>query len=474
MPRVVQMFNTTTTDGQPIQVYQTDDGRYLHSDVAQQEIAAGRLVAQKSDYPAQSSVQGIKMPVKTASEEVHARLYNQGATQQANLPAAQGIAQKYDYSPAAFQTTLKQAGVADTREGQEAYKKYVEPIKPASEDIQRRMNFEFGPVTEVVQQHIQGVPQTPFEKTAMSLGQEAVSGMPEREVLGRPMEKTEADFAKAREASMQQAEKPAKVPEGVANVQVYDINTDPGRYEIARMLATGELNYSQAIQTYPAFGKKGQIRENILLTAKRINPKFSPSEQMIAYGAKGTGEKARATLAPDIMGGKVEQQARGRAAGTLLLQKEAAVRGVKTFDHSRDPKTGKFKDVNDPIYKDLMLDYAKVLVANGTVGVEILNEVTQQSAKGTIVNMWNALTGDTKTTAPQKVLELMYNRMSMLRDVLVQQYKEQTNRGTTGIPRFAAPSGANAHPQASQAEQWARQHPNDPRAKTILQRLGAQ
>jgi hypothetical protein len=35
-----------------------------------------------------------------------------------------------------------------------------------------------------------------------------------------------------------------------------------------------------------------------------------------------------------------------------------------------------------------------------------------------------------------------------------------------------APSAAASHPQASQAEQWAKANPNDPRAKTILQRLG--
>jgi len=44
--------------------------------------------------------------------------------------------------------------------------------------------------------------------------------------------------------------------------------------------------------------------------------------------------------------------------------------------------------------------------------------------------------------------------------------------GQAAMP--SAQAAPAAHPQASEAEQWARQNPNDPRAQDILQRLGGQ
>ena len=465
MPRIVQMFNTTTLDGQPVQVYQTDDGKYLHSDDAQKEIAAGRLVAQKSDYPAQSSVQGIKMPVKTASEEVRAREYNQGATAQTNLPAAQGIANKYDYSPAAFQTTLQQAGVADTKEGQKAYQDYTKNIAPTGEDINRRVDFELGPVTDVAKQHVQGVPQTPFEKTAMSLGEEAVSGMPEKEgQLGRPMEKTEADFAKAREASMQQEEKPVKetttatgksTTAGGAGM-IYSETDNPIEFAIARKLANGEINFQQAISIYPAFGQKGQKRENIIATAMKINPKFSPSSQMIAYGGEQSHAKAAAQLRPDVVSGKVGQQARGGTARQLNMQRQAAQRATSTFDDALKNSGGKYENIPTWMYRDLAMDYAKILTLSGQIAEGSVDKVMQASAQGKLKELWNYTTGDTKTTAPQKVLELMHQRIKSLGVDLDKQYYNQvqgqnmpitsnsaTNpMKTTGIPTSGAKGNA--------------------------------
>jgi hypothetical protein len=54
------------------------------------------------------------------------------------------------------------------------------------------------------------------------------------------------------------------------------------------------------------------------------------------------------------------------------------------------------------------------------------------SAQGKIAGMWNYLTGDTKTTAPQKVLQLMHDRIKALSTDLDKQYSNQVQG--TNIP----------------------------------------
>jgi len=49
----------------------------------------------------------------------------------------------------------------------------------------------------------------------------------------------------------------------------------------------------------------------------------------------------------------------------------------------------------------------------------------QMSAKGLVVELWNFVTGDTETTAPQKVLALMHNRIKALTTDVEKQYYNQ-------------------------------------------------
>jgi hypothetical protein len=56
----------------------------------------------------------------------------------------------------------------------------------------------------------------------------------------------------------------------------------------------------------------------------------------------------------------------------------------------------------------------------------------QKTGKAAIVNLWNYATGDTKTTAPDKVLSLLHNRIRALGTDLDKQYYNQVQG--TNIP----------------------------------------
>lgn len=138
---------------------------------------------------------------------------------------------------------------------------------------------------------------------------------------------------------------------------------------------------------------------------------------------------------PDIFSRKISKQIRGLSGSRLAMQAQAAERAIATLKESRDPETGTYKDISNPIYTDLMADFAKILMPSSSIGIEMIKEVKQGSLRGDLVGAWNFLAGKTETTAPQEVLDMLLDRFEMLNGVLNKQLQDQIiGGGPTGIP----------------------------------------
>lgn len=507
IPYVVDVVDAVD-NGQPTKAYKTSDNRYLKIDQAQSEMASGRL-APPSQFTAKP-VTGIPMKARTPAEYESMQKANQGAATKSNVAAYNEAVSSpmVGADVDASRGLLNRYNLAGTPEGEKAFGQRVKDItgiKAPAADIQRRMNFEFGPVTDVARglrqreaqaektaqeaqsQYLQNAPSllnaqhpdimgiqkqydeatklgtptpaepTPFEKTAMSLGQEAVSGMPEREVLGRPMEKTEEAFAKAREASMQQEEKPVKPEKPPAAPK------PPAKDKsIYGALSNNEIDaLNRAIENgldpHQINSRTGKIYANIEIR--------HPGNKWSALGASASYQRS------------------GVASQTIAL-------GESLY----------------PLIDQLQTTYSRLENSQYPIVNKVINWAKEQSGDKNVVdfdNRRNDLVMEITRFATQ-VGAASDSRIVMLQEMLRRehspaQFMAAANAAkalidsrlsairagpsghgagiqkTTGIPRGQQqPAGANVHPQASQAEQWAKQHPNDPRAKTILQLLGVQ
>jgi hypothetical protein len=211
---------------------------------------------------------------------------------------------------------------------------------------------------------------------------------------------------------------------------------------IAKRRAEGTDPPNQYIQDFPAFGGRGAIRAIIDDLTYEYNPDFDATQANADYLTKqshartsGTltpdiihkrGElthtQAKAQLEPDVVTGKVGQQARGGSARLVQTQRMAAQKALSTFDDAYDAKIGTYRNINDPIYTDLMLDYARILAPGTAVGSDMIKEIKQGSLRGDVVGAWNRLTGNTETVAPDQVLHLMHDRIAALNVDLDKQY----------------------------------------------------
>jgi hypothetical protein len=115
-----------------------------------------------------------------------------------------------------------------------------------------------------------------------------------------------------------------------------------------------------------------------------------------------------------------------------------------------------------------------------------------------VVAKWQYLTGDPQKFNNQQVRDQLKSMVTGLKKIdndiinkngglvatkypeLIQRHPDwwqKTINAANAAPNpvmqpGGSPAPAVAHPQASAAEQWANAHPDDPRAKQILQRLG--
>ena len=126
----------------------------------------------------------------------------------------------------------------------------------------------------------------------------------------------------------------------------------------------------------------------------------------------------------------------------------AAQRALSTLDDAYDKSSGSYKNVPDWMYRDLASDYAKILVASGQISEGGVDKIMQKSAKGAVVEIYNRLTGDTKTTAPEKVLTLLHDRIKALNTDLDKQYYNQTSGSNIPINSNENTNPLNNNPNA--------------------------
>jgi hypothetical protein len=209
-----------------------------------------------------------------------------------------------------------------------------------------------------------------------------------------------------------------------------------------RMLATilvnhpdyDEVQLEEDFKKRTSFGSaSGQLEPSIIkkkttLTNAQENAKLTDElqEKRTKQAGMIKGAQERAALAPDIVGPKIDKQARGITAGVVLKQRMAAQKALSTFDDSYDKQTKEYRNITNPIYTDLMLDYARIINPNAQVGIELVHEIKQGSLRGDVVGTWNYIMGTTETTAPQEVLKLFYNRIKGLSVDLDKQYYNLT------------------------------------------------
>jgi hypothetical protein len=205
------------------------------------------------------------------------------------------------------------------------------------------------------------------------------------------------------------------------------------------------LPFDKSMQLYSSMGGSIGNRSRLLSTAYQLDPKYS-AQGSIAKEKFATSHAVKsATLTPDIISGEankanavaaaklepnvtsptIEKQARGNTAKVLNNQRSAAARALSTFEDAKNKTNGNYDNVPDFMYRDLASDYAKMLVASGQMSEGSVDKVMQGSASGAVVKLWNYATGDTKTTAPQKVLSLMHDRIKALSTDLDKQYYNQ-------------------------------------------------
>jgi hypothetical protein len=212
------------------------------------------------------------------------------------------------------------------------------------------------------------------------------------------------------------------------------------------------LPYTQAMQLYSAMGGSIANRPRLLSTAYVLDPNYdaqgsiTTAKGQMAHAAKaGTLSSdiiekeankahaiARAKLTPDVTSPTVDKMARANTAKTLNNQRAATQRALSTFEDAKNKTKGTYENIPDWMYRDLASDYAKILVSTGQIAEGSVDKVMQKSAKGSIVGLWNMATGDTKTTAPEKVLRLMHDRIKKLGTDLDKQYYNQVQG--TNIP----------------------------------------
>lgn len=78
---------------------------------------------------------------------------------------------------------------------------------------------------------------------------------------------------------------------------------------------------------------------------------------------------------------------------------------IALLDSNYDPKTGNY-NIPPTLQTELAIGLAKLMAPNGNVGIEMVHEVNQRTARGDLVGAYNFATGSTATGAPQDVLRM--------------------------------------------------------------------
>jgi hypothetical protein len=233
-------------------------------------------------------------------------------------------------------------------------------------------------------------------------------------------------------------------------------------FRIAQVIADQNVPVSQWRLLWSGLAKNAADKPRMLSTVLSLKPDYEWNQNEFDFAAGKseanvmgrttpraiggqaslTHAKAMAQQSPDVQAAKVEAQARGQSAKTLNNQLQAAQRAVSTFKDALN-KYGQFENIPQFLYRDLASDYAKILMATGQIAEGSVDKVMQASLAGDIVKAYNYATGDTKTTAPQKVLQLMYNRISGLQTDIEKQLSNQVSGGNMPISSDASTAPEN-------------------------------
>jgi hypothetical protein len=269
----------------------------------------------------------------------------------------------------------------------------------------------------------------------------ADAGLKESDV---PLLGTLSDKAKSQDANKLKADElKAKYGEDNQGDKAFDPESDD--YKVAQYITDHKIPPSEWKGLWSGLGKTAAKKSRVMSTILQIDPNYDWVESstgfkgamshagkagtltpdLIQKGADQTGANERAKLAPDIVSGKIEKTARAQTATVLDKQRMAAQRAISTLDDAYNKSQGNYDNIPEWMYRDIASDYAKILVSTGQIAEGSVDKVMQKSAKGAIVQLWNWGTGDTKTTAPGKVLSLLHNRIKALNTDLDKQYNNQ-------------------------------------------------
>jgi hypothetical protein len=139
-----------------------------------------------------------------------------------------------------------------------------------------------------------------------------------------------------------------------------DITPETPEYKIAEDLANNKINFDQMTKLYPGFSKTAGQRKAILEKAIEINPDYSPSNQMLGYGAMNASKS----------NAKLQDMKVGQAKDLQLL-----------LDKYKDPTTGEYKNIPPQFVTELAMGAARLISPTGQVAQGITKELQQATAQ---------------------------------------------------------------------------------------------
>ena len=219
----------------------------------------------------------------------------------------------------------------------------------------------------------------------------------------------------------------------------------------AEQFASGQIHMKELAILYGRTSRTGNLLPVIFAESKKLNPDLKISKNELQYleqqssartaggfsdgnfekkvqlAGSRAGATARAIQAPDIQSSKIDLAARTGTAKILNNQDVAAKKALGMFEKALEEgkaNGGGYANIPKWMYRDLASDYATLMqMGMGKISEGSTDKVQQWTVQGNVVDLWNGVTGNTHTTEPFKVLELMHNRIKELKNNIDSQLK---------------------------------------------------
>ena len=432
---------------------------------------------------------------------------------QKNLQTAWQIGMKHNLTPEQFQNELVLAGVHQTPQGQQAlvqYAKMAKPIQDKSAETQTQIDFLTGPAT-----HAAFAPAREAEQQYNALPEsqrspEAASDAAQKDFLSKSEPTTMANVEQQYSDTLQAGEKAANsVPTGI------QYRPPTGAEQRTLDLSQQAISGSPMTDVYKGledtgkqeqlFGNKKELAEMQYANKEKLQEEKPKPIPKTPAGPKPINPATNRRLNQQNTQFEEKQwQALGKAVNQLTASSRSVVgqaatanlRGIRALDRLRSATTP----------QDLQLVNVDIagIMKGGVPDKEEMQTTNYQNLATKWTNLQQYLLSKPVNVDVPEVKKKLTEIINGFMDIDNKVFEKNTGvakaefagiikkdpqrfmqmvsalsngpqpTGATGIPTSAAPiqpSSAKQHPQASQAEQWARQNPNDPRAKQILQRL---